>query len=382
VATIFDVIAFLLTQSRGGLAGLGVGILVFAFFYAAFTKEKKIRVGIFSALAVLFVAYGVLYVNRESDFVVRTGLARFVNFQASVTTRLIAWDIAWKGFLERPVFGWGFDNFHILFNLKYNPQSLRFGNYETWFDRSHNTIMDVLSMTGVVGFITFAGMYVMLFYSVIKAFRKKWIDLTFASILTGLPMAYFVQNLFVFDHPAAFSMSYLLFALVIAATRGAFVGDASQDVKAEEQGTKHAFPVFAFVVVFLAFGLLVWRTSVLPYRASQFAINSNNYFSINPAVSYEFAKRAAEIETPYYDDQTFLLSRNMIVAAAGGKFEQLPNNKDWYTLLNRLVVGDLARHPKNTNSWFIAGRLSQEMAKYYPTEIRIAEEHTSELQSL
>jgi tetratricopeptide (TPR) repeat protein len=74
------------------------------------------------------------------------------------------------------------------------------------------------------------------------------------------------------------------------------------------------------------------------------------------------------------DDQTFLLSRNMIVAAAGGKFEQLPNNKDWYTLLNRLVVGDLARHPKNTNSWFIAGRLSQEMAKYYPTEIRIAEE--------
>jgi hypothetical protein len=83
--------------------------------------------------------------------------------------------------------------------LKYNPQSLRFGSYETWFDRSHNTVLDVLSMTGLIGFITYAGVFAMLFYSVWRAFRKGWIDLPLASVLVALPVAYFVQNLFVLD---------------------------------------------------------------------------------------------------------------------------------------------------------------------------------------
>jgi len=224
VVGVLDVIAFFLTQSRGGLFGLGVGMIVFTLFLGLFHKKKKVKVALFSAIALLFVIYGTMFAFRGTDFIHNSPFKRYVNIGTSLTTRSIAWDIAWNGFLEKPITGWGFDNFHILFNEKYNPESLRFGQYETWFDRAHNTVLDVLSMTGLVGFLTFAFIYVAIFYSVIRAYKKEWIDLPIAAILFSLPVAYFFQNLLVFDHPAGFSMSFLLYGLIVAATSGEFVG--------------------------------------------------------------------------------------------------------------------------------------------------------------
>ena len=102
---------------------------------------------------------------------------------------------------------------------------MRFGQYETWFDRAHNTVLDVMSMTGVFGLIGFLAIYLAIFYSSWRAYKKGWIDLPIAAMLFALPIAYFVQNLFVFDHPAGFTMSYLLFALVVGATQKDFVGE-------------------------------------------------------------------------------------------------------------------------------------------------------------
>ncbi|MBU1629464.1 O-antigen ligase family protein, partial [Patescibacteria group bacterium] len=210
LVAVLDIGAFLAAQSRGALLGLAVGVFVFAVVYGFLTPSKKARRLVLAGILACVVGYGLLFAFRTTDFVQHSGLARFTDFTATTRTRLIAWEIAWKGFLEKPITGWGFDSFHILFNQKYNPESLRFGYYETWFDRSHNTIMDVLSMTGLFGLVTFAAIFIALFVSVFRARKKGWLDVPITSVLVALPVAYFVQNLFVFDHPAAFSMSYLL----------------------------------------------------------------------------------------------------------------------------------------------------------------------------
>jgi tetratricopeptide (TPR) repeat protein len=369
----FDIIAFVLAQSRGALVGLGVGIFAFTFYVGLFHPNKKTKAGVFGALIALVLAYGGLYAMRDLPLIANSPLSRLTNFEATVSTRLIAWKIAWQGFIERPFTGWGLDNFHIIFNKHFNPESLRFGAYETWFDRAHNTVMDVLSMTGLIGFVTFFGIYVAIFISTWQAYRKKWIDLPIAAILFSLPIAYFVQNLFVFDHPAGFSMSYLLFALIIAATKGEFIGERDPEIAKEkkEEGRRDA-PWIMFAVLQVIAILIVYRTSVLPFRASTLALQSNSILNYNPAQGYALAKEASEIPTMYKDEQSFLLSRNVIALIGGGVFTKIPQQNEIYDLAKALSEEEISRHPQNTHPRYIYARLAQEMMVIRNSEAAVA----------
>lgn len=373
VFAVFDISAFVLAQSRGALVGLGVGIFAFAFYVGLFHPSKKAKAGVFGALIALLLAYGGIFAMRDLPIIKNSPLERLTNFQATVSTRFIAWEIAWKGFLERPFTGWGLDNFHIVFNKHFNPESLRFGAYETWFDRAHNTVMDVLSMTGLIGFFTFFSIYVAIFLSTWQAYRKKWIDLPIAAILFSLPIAYFVQNLFVFDHPAGFSMSYLLFALIIAATKGEFIGERDPEAAKEkkEEGRRHA-PWIMFAVLQVVAILIVYRTSYLPFRASMMALQSNALINYNPAQGYALAKQASEIPTMYKDEQSFLLSRNVIAMINGGAFTKIPQSNEIYDLAKALSQEEVARHPQNTHPLYIYARLAQEMMTIRNTEAVVA----------
>lgn len=366
-----DVIAFILAESRGALIGLAAGFLAFAIFIGFFSKERKIRTRVLGSIAILFAVYGLLFAFRHEPLIARSPVSRLLDFSGSVTTRLIAWNIAWEGFLDRPLTGWGLDNFHILFNQKYNPESLRFGAYETWFDRAHNTVLDVLSMTGLVGILAYAFIYIALFYSIWRAYKKGWIDLWFGAILTALPVAYFVQNLFVFDHPAGFTMSYLLFALVISASRGKFVGEV--EGATEERKTRPA-PWIAFGVLQVLMLLFVWRTSVLPFKASQLSIKANSVIAYNPTRALEYMKQAHATWTPYLDEQSFLLARNFIGLLGQNRLQQIPNWEEMYSLAKQLSEEEIARHPRNTHPRFIYARLAHAVSSLKPEEAKVAEE--------
>ena len=318
VASVFMLGAFMAAQSRGAMVGLAAFLGIFAVYIAIFTKNKKVKVGILSAAAAGIALYVTAFIFKATAFVQSIPyLPRFLDLTAASQTRLIAWRIAWDGFLERPLTGWGFDAFHILFNFKYNPRSLEFGYYETWFDRAHNTVMDVLAMTGIFGFVTYFGIFGAIFYLVWRAWKRGWIDLPIAAVLTALPIGYFLQNLFVFDHPAAFSMSYLLFALVIAATRPTFIGERdAAEVTPEgriKEGKTHAAPWIAFAIFQLVMLLVAWRYSVLPFQASQISIKANMYMRSGALPqAWEMIQKAGAIPTPYVDEQTFLISRDLI----------------------------------------------------------------------
>lgn len=370
---VLDIGAFIAAQSRGNLLGLGVGIAVFTLFYAIFTKNRKHKYAVLGAAATVFIAYGALFAFRNTALVQQSSLARFTNFSATLDTRLIAWQIAWDGFKERKITGWGFDNFHILFNEKYNPKSLRYSAYETWFDRAHNTVLDVLSMTGILGFLTFFSIFAALFYSVWRAFRRQWIDLPTAAILISLPIAYFVQNLFVFDHPAAFSMSFLLYALVISATRKGFMNSVEETTETEKSvAQKHSFSWTTFAIVQLLFLVLVWRASVIPFRVSRLALLANAQFGT--AQGLEYAKQASQPWTPYLDEQSFLLSRNLITISSQKNLARLTKPEEYIALAKQIMVEELRRHPRNTNTLFIYARMLHELAAGDPAKLGESEQ--------
>ncbi|HWR00133.1 MAG TPA: O-antigen ligase family protein, partial [Candidatus Methylomirabilis sp.] len=371
-AAFIDIAAFLAAQSRGAFLGLVAGVGVFVLYYGLFTKSRKAKVGIFGAGAAAAATYGVLFLLRDMPFVAGNSiLNRLTHFTGATTTRFIAWEIAWKGFLERPLTGWGLDAFHILFNLKYNPKSLEFGYYETWFDRAHNTILDVLAMTGLLGFVTFFAIFATLFFLVWRAWKKGWIDLPIAAVLTALPVAYFVQNLFVFDHPAAFSMSYLMYALIIATTRGDFVGkkeDAPTASGKTEGAVTRAAPWTAFIILQIMMLVVVWRYSVLPFKTSMLAIRANVLRGRSIEESWKVMKQAGSIPTPYLDEQTFLLSRDLIGMAGNGQLGQLPYWREMYDHAKKITDAFAAQHPRNTHTHFIYARMVHELLPLIPQE--------------
>ncbi len=357
---------FVASQSRGPLVGLFAGLVVSALCFGFLSKERRYRLAAAGSVVAAMLGYGTLYLARGTELVRALGLARFVDLASTSSTRFIAWKIAWEGFKDRPLTGWGLDTFHLIFNANYNPISLRYSLYETWFDRAHNTVLDVLSMTGIFGIITFFAIFAMLFWSVYKAYKRGDLDLSFTALLAGLPVAYFVQNLFVFDHPAGFILSYLLYALVVGATSSGFLSSAEE---ASAKGVSRPFPVLGAVVLGLGALLLMWRGSLQPAQASRLSIRASQRFP--QAVALQDMQSAMKISTPYRDEQVFLLSRSLV--GTGEQLTKVPDWKSWLDAAKQAGQQEMTRHPKNAYVGYIYARLLGDTAFAVPGQELLAE---------
>lgn len=235
---IFNVIILFNTGTRGSFVGLVGGIFIASLLIAIFEKRNKVlrRIGIsLILLSVLFVA--MLGFGRNTAFVKNSDM--LTRFSELITldvkgvldnqgkARSLLWNIAWDGVKERPVAGWGLDNFHYVFAKHYDPGMAQ---QEQWFDRSHNVFMDWLTQAGFLGLFSYLSLFVLGLYIVWR--RKIFGDhvqnkhdhghhthtpsagmsISEKAVITGAFTAYLGHNLFVFDNLS----SYVLFFSVLA----------------------------------------------------------------------------------------------------------------------------------------------------------------------
>ncbi|MBU6431053.1 MAG: O-antigen ligase family protein [Patescibacteria group bacterium] len=201
------------TASRGPVLGLIGGIFIGSILVIIFEKEKKsAKKAAIIALAAIIAIIGFFIVFRDSDFVRNSNvLSRFSAISAGEQTtrsRFMIWNMAYQGFKERPILGWGQENFNYVFNKYYNPKMF---DQEQWFDRTHNVFFDWLIAGGSLGVLS----YLSIFFAAIYLLWKKegWgLSAAEKSVFTGMLFGYFFQNLFVFDNIT----SYVLFFSVIA----------------------------------------------------------------------------------------------------------------------------------------------------------------------
>jgi O-antigen ligase len=154
-----------------------------------------------------------LYSVRNTNFVKNLPAGRLLQISLSdstAQTRFWVWGEAWKGFLERPVFGWGPENFSPVFDKFFNPNFYAPGqNSETWFDRAHSVFFDYLVETGILGLLAYLSMFVTFFWQFIKNAHKNAFHgqdeskRTMITLRNGLifvlPIAYLVQGIAIFD---------------------------------------------------------------------------------------------------------------------------------------------------------------------------------------
>ncbi|MDO8561306.1 MAG: O-antigen ligase family protein [bacterium] len=228
---VLDTLILLLTGTRGTTLGLIGGTLLAAFLIAIAARNsqraRRYAVGVLVSILVLAAAF---WLVRDQSWVHKVGfLGRLATISTSdntVKARFMIWGMAWEGVKERPILGWGQENYAIVFDKYYDPEM---HDQEQWFDRVHNIVFDWLVAGGFLGLLGYLSLFACALWCIWRkrggvgdasgkarngreAIETGAFSLVEQSILTGLLAGYFFHNLFVFDNIT----SYILFASVLA----------------------------------------------------------------------------------------------------------------------------------------------------------------------
>ncbi|MBI5138683.1 MAG: O-antigen ligase family protein [Candidatus Vogelbacteria bacterium] len=212
VVAFLEVIILYKTATRGAIIGLVVGVLASLVIYAVRSKESEhAKKVVYGAIAAIVLVILVFFAVQNTSLVQNNPtLQRFTvkTLVDTVYTRSTIWSMAFEGFKENPVLGWGQDNFNFVFN-KYYSSSLY--AQEPWFDRAHNVFFDWLIAGGLLGLLAYLALYISGLWTLWKLHDDK-MSIAAKAIFTGLFVAYFVHNFTVFDN----LISYVLFFTVLA----------------------------------------------------------------------------------------------------------------------------------------------------------------------
>ncbi|MEK9186025.1 MAG: O-antigen ligase family protein [Patescibacteria group bacterium] len=214
---IYSFLILYFTASRGVALAFFITVPVFLLLYAILIKPETPRDQLYRKLAIsglaAIILAPILFLSfKNSKFVQESNvLSRFASLSltdSTVKARLLIWGVSWRGFQERPILGWGQENYLRVFAKHFDPKLY---DQEPWFDRPHNIIFEWLLNAGVLGLISYLSLFVVYFMNVRRAWRLKKVGVKEGLILVLGPIAYFVQNLLVFDN---FNTYALFFALL------------------------------------------------------------------------------------------------------------------------------------------------------------------------
>jgi O-antigen ligase/thioredoxin-like negative regulator of GroEL len=195
------------TLTRGGILALFFCLSIFigylAFFYLRSNKLVR-NTGIIILLLGITLA-GLVFFNKQADWVKNNPvLGRISTISVEAVTaqnRLMTWQSSYQGFKERPILGYGYENFYQVFDKYFNPEIYRHAGSVVWFDRAHNIIFDRLITGGLIGlFLYLSLLFIPLIYLWKWFYRNKTANgYLIPVIFTLVMLAYFIQNLFIFE---------------------------------------------------------------------------------------------------------------------------------------------------------------------------------------
>lgn len=279
------------TQTRGAIIGIALAV-AFAFAAVMFRRGVKLNIKIYSACIVLALLLGSIWIfnNKNNPIVIRSPfLSRIASISLNdqtTKTRLATWNAALKGFYDKPIFGWGMENFYQVFD-KYFPTVI----YDkedavVWFDRPHNILIQYASEGGAVGLALYLGFVGFLIYYLLRYQKKNYIGIVFTSFL----IAYIGQNLFVFDSlnssmPFYFMIGFILHLILRESDAPVRPLIEEKQIPAPIKNNKE----IVYIVSLLIIGFIVWYCNIAPMRQNVNFLKTfasmNNNFSENTAKS-------------------------------------------------------------------------------------------------
>ena len=213
-----------LTGTRSGFGALVAVAVIFSIPYLIWGRMRIVRWACAALAAVSAVALALFVILRlevalpfgiQKDPTVRRIATMGLN-DPSVSGRVNAIDAGYRAFLERPIVGWGPENFIVPWGRYVIDASV---NREL-FDKAHNKLVEELVTKGIVGLAS----YLLLWFAMMRALslpiaRAPGYEQVALFIFAMAMLAYFIQNLSLFDTPVGLMQFCVLAAFAAAAER-------------------------------------------------------------------------------------------------------------------------------------------------------------------
>jgi O-antigen ligase len=286
--------------TRGALLGLvaGLGVLMISYFFVL-KEHKKIRQGLGILIILGIILIGVLFNFRQTDFVKSIpGVGRMVNTQISggtANTRIMAWGIAIDAWQEKPIFGWGPNNYYHAYNKYYRAEFLEHGWGETWFDNAHSVVMNTLAVQGGFGILIYLGIYIIAITMLWREYRKGKIDVHVVSVVSAFLVAHLISLVTIFENPT----SYLYFFFFLAFVNQQMMN--TDGMTHNKQNSLKSVSSGLLVVVALVILLFVYSTNINPARANKSALLAIRSLQTGGDFMDSYAV-ATSIPSPHIDD--------------------------------------------------------------------------------
>lgn len=210
-------IFFYLAATRGAFIGL-MGAIILSSLYLGFLI-KSWRQWLLGGIILLVLVVGLLVFFRDNPFIKSLPGSRIFDISLktqSFTNRAVIWKIAYDGFKERPILGWGSENFITVFDKHYNIKhfDLSQGGFGAWYDRAHNLYLDYLISAGILGLLSYLAIFGVFYWQLFRTGIRKqesgnrnqksapFIDyqlLIGNALMFAVPIAYLIQGLVLFE---------------------------------------------------------------------------------------------------------------------------------------------------------------------------------------
>ena len=259
-----------LSGHRAGWVATAVGLAAAGFFWA-WERSKNLKRVLIYALIILGILGSLFLLGRGAVFTTESYLLQratsIFNLEAALESRLFIWKTIAKGWEERPILGWGPETSGYLFDkyrtLVVNGEPAPV-EINTIIDRPHNKILEIAADAGLVGVAGYLFLFSAIFYLIFR-YRERW-GLFPSLVLASLFVAYFVQNLALFDTIG----SYLIFFLLLGFVDTSFAGREKTEAGRDRAGSELLLRCAAITLVLLAPAVFY----LFNFRSLQFNLDS------------------------------------------------------------------------------------------------------------
>lgn len=214
-----------LTAARSAFLGLVAGFAAVGLLFA-YVERRRMRLaagtlaGVLAAAVVVFAVTVATFERDPGSNRARSSnplIDRTLAFsKRTVEMRLAAWDAAVEGFLERPVFGWGPENYIVVLGR----HGTGVGTDMRAHDNAHGRLAEELATKGILGIGSHLAVWIALLVVGLRVAtrtgRRERIPLVFAG---GALVGYFTQSLVSPEVTTGTLQFILLFAFVAAVSR-------------------------------------------------------------------------------------------------------------------------------------------------------------------
>ena len=243
--------ATIATASRSVIPGLLSGILMFIILISiSFRSQLKFRRLIISISLIVFAFFilsSIFYVTGILD----TSIDRFRDIFVSQTSsnmglssRLSNMNVVLRAIIEKPLFGFGVNNFQLAYNQYVIPSQIT--TFE--MDNAHNLFLNIVTTTGLLGLFAYLYLMLSIILNAIKNGRFNFNDQEYglSGIIFIVPIffaGYFIHQMFWFD----FHEVYILIMIMISVM--------NVSIKTPEVFTKNLGKFKQFIII--VFGSII-----------------------------------------------------------------------------------------------------------------------------